>query len=127
MDEFPVPLGAAIAECIRVVLDPRATWVRQIVCGQQLVAQRDGFVEVAGLGPAACSAEVVNERFLAQLLVRRDFAQPLFDRRGLREFRGRCFRLLPLAQESPFEDQPRENLRPNRTAGCPETTIYSWE
>jgi hypothetical protein len=41
MDEFSVPLGAARAECIGVLLDPRAKRRGQILGCQQLIANRD--------------------------------------------------------------------------------------
>jgi hypothetical protein len=46
VDKFSVPLGAASAERIRVLLNPRAKWIPQLGRCQQLIAQRDG-----GRGP----------------------------------------------------------------------------
>ena len=61
--KFSVPLGAASAERIRVLLNPRATRIRQILGFQQLIAQCYGFIEVAGLGPAACRAKLWTNGF----------------------------------------------------------------
>jgi hypothetical protein len=49
----------------------------------------------------------VYERLLPQLLLDAGFAQLLFHRGSVCELVGRCFRLLPLAQEPRFQDQSR--------------------